>query len=114
FVDKVMYELQQMYRKAGLKLSTFHMGGDEVGAGSWTASPVCDELFRQRGGIAGPADLKPYFVSRVAALADQRGMALAGWEDGLMYDAANPFNRSQFDNDRVIANAWDNIWEWNV
>ncbi|HEY7886073.1 MAG TPA: family 20 glycosylhydrolase [Cellvibrionaceae bacterium] len=114
FVDKVMYELQQMYRQAGLKLSTFHMGGDEVGAGSWTASPVCDALFREQQGIAGPADLKPYFVSRVAALANQRGMALAGWEDGLMYDAANPFNRSEFDNPRVLANAWDNIWEWNV
>src|SRR5690606_2623525 len=41
-------------------------------------------------------------------------MALAGWEDGLMYDAANPFNRNQFDNPQVLANAWDNIWEWNV
>ena len=38
----------------------------------------------------------------------------AGWEDGLMYDANNPFNRTQFDNERVIANAWDNIWEWGV
>ncbi|WP_024461762.1 family 20 glycosylhydrolase [Marinimicrobium sp. LS-A18] len=114
FVDKVMYELQQMYRDAGLKLNIFHMGGDEVGKGSWTGSPACRDLIAEREGIAGVADLKPYFVSRVAALAKKRGLALAGWEDGLMYDANNPFNRSQFDNDRVIANAWDNIWEWGV
>lgn len=114
FVDKVIYELQQMYRKAGLKLETFHMGGDEVGAGSWSASPVCDALFASATGVAGVADLKPYFVGKVAALANRRGLALAGWEDGLMYDAANTFNRAEFNNKRVIANAWDNIWEWGV
>lgn len=114
FVDKVIYELQQMYRKAGLKMETFHMGGDEVGAGSWSASPACQALFANEAGVAGVADLKPYFVSRVAALSNQRGLALAGWEDGLMYDPTNTFNREQFNNKRVLANAWDNIWEWGV
>lgn len=114
FVDKIIYELQQMYRKAGLKLETFHMGGDEVGAGSWTASPACEALFASEAGVSGVADLKPYFVSRVAALSNQRGLALAGWEDGLMYDPTNTFNRAQFNNKRVMANAWDNIWEWGV
>lgn len=115
FVDKVIYELQQMYRKAGAKLVTFHMGGDEVGLGSWTASPACDALFAKgEPGIAGPADLKPYFVSKVAALTAMRGLDLAGWEDGLMYDPNNTFNRAQFANKHVLANAWDNIWEWGV
>ncbi|WP_157484946.1 family 20 glycosylhydrolase [Gilvimarinus polysaccharolyticus] len=114
FVDKVIYELQQMYRDAGLKLDIFHMGGDEVGKGSWSASPVCDALFASEQGVSGPADLKPYFVSRVSSLANARGLSLGGWEDGLMYDATNTFNRSQFVNKEVIANAWDNIWEWGV
>ncbi|HSC66914.1 MAG TPA: family 20 glycosylhydrolase, partial [Cellvibrio sp.] len=69
FVDKVVYELQQMYRKAGSKLATFHMGGDEVGVGAWTASPACNALFAKgEQGVAGPVDLKPYFVSKVAAI----------------------------------------------
>lgn len=115
FVDKVVYELQQMYRKAGTTLVTFHMGGDEVGAGSWTASPACNALFAKgEMGVAGPADLKPYFVSKVAAITAMRGLDLGGWEDGLMYDANNTFNRSQFANKHVLANAWDNIWEWGV
>ena len=115
FVDKVIYELQQMYRKAGTKLVTFHMGGDEVGAGSWAASPACAALFAKgEQGVAGVADLKPYFVSKLAAITNTRGLALAGWEDGLMYDATNTFNRSQFANKTVMANAWDNIWEWGV
>lgn len=114
FVDKVVYELQQLYRRAGLQLRTFHMGGDEVGVGSWTASPICAELIARESGVAGVADLKPYFVARVAELTHKRGLALAGWEDGLMYDAVNTFNRREFANDRVLANAWDNIWEWGV
>ncbi|WP_286049534.1 family 20 glycosylhydrolase [Rheinheimera sp. KL1] len=115
FVDKVMYELQQMYRQAGLKLSTFHMGGDETGAGSWTASPACQQLIATPdSGVAGVADLKPYFVAKVAQLAANRQLILGGWEDGLMYDAKNPFNRKQFANEKVYANVWDNIWEWGV
>lgn len=115
FVDKVMYELQQMYRQAGLKLSTFHMGGDETGAGSWTASVACQQLIATPdSGVAGVADLKPYFVAKVAQLAANRQLILGGWEDGLMYDAKNPFNRKQFANEKVYANVWDNIWEWGV
>lgn len=115
FIDKVVYELQQMYRQAGLQLTTYHMGGDEVGAGSWQQSPACQALLAKGlPGLSGISDLKPYFVGRVAALLQKRRLALGGWEDGLMYDANSPFNRSEFANDRVYANVWDNIWEWGV
>lgn len=115
FIDKVVYELSQMYREAGLTLSTYHMGGDEVGAGSWQGSPACQALIAKGlAGVAGVADLKPYFVGRIAAILQKRQLALAGWEDGLMYDPINPFNRALFANKTVIANVWDNIWEWGV
>jgi len=115
FIDKVVYELQQMYRQAGIKLNTYHMGGDEVGVGSWEKSPACQALFAKNlPAVAGVADLKPYFVSRVASMLHSRQLALAGWEDGLMYDKVNTFNRNQFANDQVIANVWDNIWEWGA
>lgn len=115
FIEKVTYELQQMYRKAGQKLEIFHMGGDEVGVGSWTASPACDQLFANNDrGVTGIADLKPYFVQRISEITNKRGLDIMGWEDGLMYDPNNTFNREQLQNKRVIANAWDNIWEAGV
>lgn len=115
FVDKVVYELQQMYRAAGQTLTIFHMGGDEVAAGAWQGSAACQQLFATAGnGVSGVADLKPYFVHQLASLTARRGIALAGWEDGLMYDRQNTFNREQLANPRIIANAWDNIWEWGV
>lgn len=115
FIDKVVYELQQLYRQAGLQLTTYHMGGDEVGVGSWQKSPACQALIAKGlPGLSGVSDLKPYFVGRVAALLQKRRLALGGWEDGLMYDANSPFNRGEFANDKVYANVWDNIWEWGV
>ncbi len=115
FVEKVVYELQQMYRTAGVKLAIYHMGGDEVGKGAWTESPACKALIQKgEAGLAGVADFKPYFVAKVADITRARGLDLAGWEDGLMYDPATTFNRKQFSNDNVYANAWDNIWEWGV
>jgi len=115
FVDKVIYEIQQMYRKSGVKLNTFHMGGDEVAPGSWTASPAVEVLLAKgEPGVTGVADLKPYFVKKVAQIAAMRGLNLAAWEDGLMFDARSPFQRNDFPNDQVIAHAWDNIWEWGV
>ncbi|MET0357045.1 MAG: family 20 glycosylhydrolase [Cellvibrio sp.] len=115
FAEKVIYELQQMYRAAGLKLVTFHMGGDEVGKGAWEQSPACKALFAKgEKGVAGVADLKPYFVGKMAEITHARGLNLAGWEDGLMYDPTNTFNRKQFTNEKIYANAWDNIWEWGV
>lgn len=115
FAEKVIYELQQMYRQAGQKLTVFHMGGDEVGKGAWTQSPACEKLFSdEKPGVTGIADLKPYFVKRLGEITHARGLMLAGWEDGLMYDPQNPFDRDQLPNTQVIANTWDNIWEAGV
>ncbi|ALU43248.1 family 20 glycosylhydrolase [Pseudoalteromonas rubra] len=115
FIEKVTYELQGMYREAGTRLTNLHFGGDEVGAGSWVDSPVCQAMFADpNNGVAGPADLKPYFTQRVATLLAKRGVAPGAWEDGLMYDRVNPFNRDAFPNEVFTANVWDNIWEWGV
>lgn len=113
FMEKVTYELQQMYREAGVRLDKLHFGGDEVGAGSWANSPACQKMFDEPGnGVAGPADLKPYFTQRVASMLAKRGITPGAWEDGLMYDKVNTFNRQEFPNENVMVNTWDNIWEW--
>lgn len=115
FLEKVMVELQAMYREAGQTLTTFHVGGDEVGEGSWAKSPKCAELIQNDPDMDSVADLKPYFVRRAAALADQHGLALVGWEDGLMdTNTDQPFERAQFKNERMLVNPWDNIWEWGA
>lgn len=112
FIDKIIAELQLMYQEAGLTLNLFHMGGDEVAKGAWENAPACKHLINTQPELTKIADLKPYFINRVAQLANKRGLALAAWEDGLMADAQTPFPRQQFNNKQVLVNAWDNIWEW--
>ena len=115
FIGKVVSEIQAMYGEAGLRLNVFHIGGDEVAKGSWLGSPRCLALIKQDGsGLKDAVDLKPYFVRRTAVLLHNMGVAPAGWEDGLMHDATTPFPRDQLPSKQVIANVWDNIWEWGV
>ena len=40
------------------------------------------------------------------------GLVLAGWEDGVMWNASMPYSRSALPNHEVYAYAWNNIWEW--
>ncbi|MFC3033072.1 family 20 glycosylhydrolase [Pseudoalteromonas fenneropenaei] len=115
FIEKVTYELQAMYREAGVQLTNLHFGGDEVGVGSWQQSPACQALFAEgKPGVIGVQDLKPYFTKRVSEIFARRGIAPGAWEDGLMYDTTNPFKRDEFANKTFTANVWDNIWEWGV
>ena len=110
FIAKVVDALAAMHAEAGVPLEVLHIGGDEVGKGAWTDSPACRELTQRLGVI----DFKAYFMQQVAAQLGARGIALAGWEDGLMHDATTPFARSSLANAEVVANVWDNIWEWGV
>lgn len=115
FVDKIVYEFEQMYREAGLKITKLHIGGDEVGRGSWTESDACKVLFNQvDNGVAGVNDLKPYFTARVAEILNKKGISMGAWEDGMMSDAISPFNRKLYGDNEVMVNAWDNIWEFGV
>jgi hexosaminidase len=82
FVGKVMDEVLAMYREAGAPIDTWHIGADEVASGAWSGSPKCAALVAS-GGVASLADVHPYFVRRVNALAQARGLGIRGWSDGL-------------------------------
>ena len=92
-------------------LKVFNFGGDEVPEEAWQESPACQSLMAGRDDLKTTKDLKRFFVSRVARLAKDEGLDLAGWEDGLM-DGNEAYNRSSLPNENVYAYFWDNVWEW--
>ena len=49
---------------------------------------------------------------RVGQLVHDEGLDFAGWEDGLMIDISEAFDRSEFLSDHVYGYTWNNIWEW--
>jgi hexosaminidase len=80
FIEHVVDDLVAMHRAAGVPLRTLHMGGDELPARAWSASPVVRALMA-REGMHERADVWQYFYRRVGALLAARGVAMAGWEE---------------------------------
>jgi len=83
FVGKVMDEVKKMYATAGATLSIWHVGGDEVGVGAWSASPACTALYATSDQVKSVDDVHGYFIRRVNQLAKDRGLGIRGWSDGL-------------------------------
>jgi len=57
-----------------------HIGGDEVAANTWMASPLARKLMEQEG-IEGTFGLQSYFMKRIQKMLAERGRKLAGWDE---------------------------------
>ena len=81
FIEKIINELLAMYAEADVKLSTIHIGGDEVPAGSWLKSPVCLNLMKEHPELQNIHDLTEYFMAKVNDILTSKGVQTAGWEE---------------------------------
>jgi hexosaminidase len=122
FVAKVMDEVRAMFVAGGSTLKTWHIGGDEVGAGAWTASPICNALYASGGPVASANDVHGYFIRRVNSLAQARGFAVRGWSDGLRKSVTLPDGSvgkvfldpaSDLNGNPVSANWWGTLFWWD-
>jgi hexosaminidase len=57
-----------------------HIGGDEVAANTWMASPLARKLMEQEG-IEGTFGLQSFFMKRIQKMLAERGRKLAGWDE---------------------------------
>lgn len=80
FLRKVVSEISDMYREAGVECTTIHMGGDEVAHGAWMGSPACRKLMADNGWSTSH-DLAEYFISQVALLLKEQNIRLSGWQE---------------------------------
>lgn len=112
FIEKVIDEIKSAHSKAGQPLKKFHFGGDEVPQGSWVNSTSCNALKVEGTSLSGREMYKQFFAQRLANITRNKGLVLVGWEDGLMDKDKKPYQRNLLGNNEIIANAWDNIWEW--
>ncbi len=81
FIEKVITEVDKLYKQAGVPLTNMHFGGDEVPAGVWEKSPACAELVKNDPSLNEINDLWYYYYGRVHAMLKSRGIALSGWEE---------------------------------
>lgn len=82
FVDKVFSHLLSLHEQARVPLNRYHIGADET-AGAWFESPVCQEYIASNEALDKTEDLSSYFVARVAALVQDKGIIAGGWSDGM-------------------------------
>ena len=80
FIDRVVGELQLMYKEAGLKLEIVHLGGDEVARGAWDKSPDVQTLM-QRENLKTQHDVHAYYLKRISTLLEARKIRIEGWQE---------------------------------
>jgi hexosaminidase len=115
FFETVVAALADLYAKAGVPLRTLHTGGDEVPAGAWTQSPICQALMARRGWTS-LAQLRADFVARCHAILQRHGIAYAGWEETVLDHAGGSAAKlapsTRFAGAGFHVYAWNNAWGW--
>ena len=106
FIDRVVGELQLMYKEAGLKLEIVHLGGDEVPNNAWSKSPDVQALM-QREHLSSQHEVSEYYIKRISELLALRKIRIEGWQEVAM-DHKPEFNAVM--TPRVAGvNAWSTV-----
>ena len=108
FVEKVIDEIDKMYADAGVKLTVFHIGGDEVPRGSWEGSAIARDFMKAHD-MTEIRDLKDYFLEQTLSMLSKRDIQAAGWEDFIMHGGVpNP----KFTQSNILSYCWNTLPEW--
>ena len=113
FFEKVIDELYFMFDDAGIKLKSFHLGGDELPYGAWIGSPICQEFVNINNTITFNNLVENAF-RRVIDLLNDRDVNVSGWEDVLLVhgeDGQNSIDINRnFDGIKFTPYVWNNYW----
>ncbi len=80
FIEKIVDEILKMYDEAGVKITTFHLGGDEVPPGSWEKSPLVHDLLKKKN-LKNVHEGTEYFLDRVSKMLADRNVPAGGWQE---------------------------------
>jgi hexosaminidase len=110
FYETVVADIVEMYSEAGLKLTLFHTGGDEVANGAWTKSPEIDELFKTNPELKSTRDLHAYFIRKMMERLEKYNLTFAGWEEAVLKRDENGVAtiNPEFADKKLIPYVWDN------
>jgi hexosaminidase len=112
FFETVVDALIEMYEEAEAPIEIFHTGGDEVPEGSWTRSPMIDELLKDMPHITDPKNLQAYFFERAIGILQERNLKIGGWEEvAMLKDESGTYVPNPvFANGTVIPYMWNSLW----
>lgn len=114
FLEKVVDEITDAYKEAGARLTTVHIGGDEVPSGAWQKSKAVNQLIADKT-ISNTDDLWYYYLGKVHKLLEKRNLQLAGWEEIALrktqLDGKSKYIvNSNFVNNNFRVYVWNTAW----
>ena len=117
FLEAVVEDVASIYAEAGVPLTTFHVGGDEVPAGVWEGSPACARRIREDPEIEGADALFARFQRRMRTLLDRHGLITAGWEEIALVEEERDGRTVKVPNEAFLGvrpYVWNNVWGWGA
>lgn len=119
FIEKVTDELIAMYKEAGAPLETLHLGGDEVPAGAWEKSPVCQQLITTYPALNETADLWYYYFEEVNRILCSKGLFVSAWEEAGMRKTILDGEKAMIVNGAFVKegmqlHVWNNVTGWGA
>lgn len=83
FVKRIIDELEAMYDKAGVKLKTVHLGGDEVADGAWNHSPAIKKM-KEESGFSTIRQIEEYYIDQMTAYLEKKGIKAGAWQEAAL------------------------------
>lgn len=83
FVKLIIDELDAMYTKAGVKLKTIHLGGDEVADGAWNHSPAIKKMM-ETNGYTKVRQIEEYYLDQITEYMESKGIKAGAWQESAM------------------------------
>jgi len=113
FYETVVKDFIAMYEEAGLELTVFNTGGDEVPEGAWAKSPLCIELMNSLPEISNPQELQGYFLERVLEMLEKYNLQITGWEEIVLNKEGHKIIsiNQNFVEKNVVPLVWNNTGE---
>ena len=110
FLEKVFTEIKDMYKDAGVELTSIHIGGDEVPNGAWMKSPACKELI-QTNQLHSTKQLSEYFFKKVSRILHGMDLKFNGWQEVALNNTHG--NDTEFIGNAQAVYCWNTIAEWD-
>ena len=113
FFETVVDDVIDMYEEAGLTLEILNTGGDEVPAGVWKGSPLCQAFMEEHPKFGKFENLQAYFGGRIFEILTKKNLVMAGWEEIVMKknEEGTWIPNPEFVGTEMLPLVWNSIYE---
>ncbi len=111
--ETVVDDVIKMYKEAEHELDILNTGGDEVPAGVWKGSPICQTFMEENPEYGKFANLQAYFGSRIFEILEKKDLVMAGWEEIVMKknEEGQWIPNPEFVGTEMLPLVWNSIYE---